>query len=31
MGVYIEDALADDEAAQGYVLTCQMRPKSEST
>lgn len=29
MGVYIEDALADDEAAQGYVLTCQMRPKSD--
>jgi benzoate/toluate 1,2-dioxygenase reductase subunit len=29
MGVYIEDALADDEAAAGYVLTCQMRPKSD--
>ncbi|HBB22739.1 MAG TPA: NADH oxidase, partial [Pseudomonas sp.] len=22
---YIEDALSEDEAAQGYVLTCQMR------
>lgn len=29
MGVYIEDALTDDEAAKGYVLTCQMRPKSD--
>ena len=29
MGVYIEDALTEDEAAQGYVLTCQMRPKSD--
>jgi benzoate/toluate 1,2-dioxygenase reductase component len=29
MGAYIEDALADDEAAKGYVLTCQMRPKSD--
>lgn len=29
MGVYIEDALAEDEAANGYVLTCQMRPKSD--
>ncbi len=29
MGVYIEDALAEDEAAKGYVLTCQMRPKSD--
>ncbi|MFS8037830.1 benzoate 1,2-dioxygenase electron transfer component BenC [Xanthobacter sp. AM11] len=28
-GDYIEDALAADEAAQGYVLTCQMRPKSD--
>ena len=26
MGDYIEDALADDEAANGYVLTCQMKP-----
>ena len=29
MGVYIEDALAEDEAAKGYVLTCQMTPKSD--
>lgn len=29
MGVYIEDALTEDEAAKGYVLTCQMRPKSD--
>ncbi len=29
MGVYIDDALADDEAAQGYVLTCQMQPRSD--
>ena len=29
MGDYIEDALADDEAANGYVLTCQMRPSSD--
>ena len=29
MGDYIEDALADDEAAAGYVLTCQMRPTSD--
>ncbi|MDD2546197.1 MAG: benzoate 1,2-dioxygenase electron transfer component BenC [Burkholderiaceae bacterium] len=29
MGEYIEDALTDDEAAQGYVLTCQMRAKSD--
>ena len=28
MGVYIEDALAEDEAANGYVLTCQMKPTS---
>lgn len=26
---YIEDALSDEEAAQGYVLTCQTRPKSD--
>jgi benzoate/toluate 1,2-dioxygenase reductase component len=29
MGVYIEDALAEDEAAKGFVLTCQMRPQSD--
>lgn len=29
MGVYIDDALTEDEAAKGYVLTCQMRPKSD--
>lgn len=28
-GDYIEDALTEDEAAEGYVLTCQMRPKSD--
>ncbi|ACM31237.1 benzoate 1,2-dioxygenase electron transfer component BenC [Rhizobium rhizogenes] len=29
MDAYIEDALTDEEASQGYVLTCQMRPKSD--
>jgi benzoate/toluate 1,2-dioxygenase reductase component len=29
LGVYIEDALAEDEAAKGYVLTCQMKPTSD--
>ena len=29
MGVYIEDALADDEAAAGYILTCQAKPTSD--
>lgn len=29
MGDYIEDALSDDEAEQGYVLTCQMRATSD--
>lgn len=29
MGVYVEDALTEDEAAQGFVLTCQMTPKSD--
>ncbi len=29
MGVYIDDALAEDEAAKGFVLTCQMKPKSD--
>lgn len=29
MGEYIEDALSEDEAAQGFVLTCQMRAQSD--
>ena len=29
LGVYIEDALAEDEAASGYVLTCQMKVTSD--
>jgi benzoate/toluate 1,2-dioxygenase reductase subunit len=29
LGDYIEDALADDEAAAGFVLTCQMKPTSD--
>lgn len=29
MGEYIDDALSEDEAEQGYVLTCQMRATSE--
>jgi benzoate/toluate 1,2-dioxygenase reductase component len=29
MGEYIDDALAEDEAAKGYVLTCQMKPTSD--
>ncbi|MDI9848865.1 benzoate 1,2-dioxygenase electron transfer component BenC [Rhodoblastus sp. 17X3] len=29
LGDYIEDALTEDEAATGYVLTCQMRPLSD--
>ena len=29
MGAYIEDALTEEEADNGYVLTCQMRPKSD--
>ena len=28
-GDYIEDALTDDEAAEGYGLACQMKPKSD--
>jgi benzoate/toluate 1,2-dioxygenase reductase subunit len=28
-GSYIEDALTDEEAAQGFGLACQMRPKSD--
>src|SRR5690349_17605311 len=28
-GSYIEDALTDDEAAAGFALACQMRPKSD--
>lgn len=28
-GSYIEDALTDDEAAQGFALACQMRPKTD--
>ena len=28
-GSYIEDALSDAEAAEGYCLTCQMRPRSD--
>jgi benzoate/toluate 1,2-dioxygenase reductase subunit len=28
-GNYLEDALSDDEAAQGYALACQMRPKAD--
>src|SRR3954465_8385 len=28
-GSYIEDALSDEEAAEGYVLACQMRPQSD--
>lgn len=29
LGDYIDDAMTEDEAAQGYVLTCQMRAKSD--
>ncbi|MCV2489857.1 benzoate 1,2-dioxygenase electron transfer component BenC [Geodermatophilus sp. YIM 151500] len=29
MGGYLEDALSDDEAGSGYVLTCSMRPRSD--
>ncbi|WP_454019990.1 benzoate 1,2-dioxygenase electron transfer component BenC [Azospirillum sp. Marseille-Q6669] len=28
-GDYIEDALSDEEAGEGYCLTCQMRPQSD--
>ncbi len=28
-GFYIEDALSEDEAAKGFVLTCQMKPTSD--
>lgn len=29
LGFYLEDAMTEDEAAQGMVLTCQMMPKSD--
>ena len=29
LGEYIEDAMSEDEAAAGYVLTCQMYPQSD--
>ncbi|WP_307824856.1 benzoate 1,2-dioxygenase electron transfer component BenC [Geodermatophilus bullaregiensis] len=29
MGGYLEDALSDDEAGSGYVLTCSMKPRSD--
>lgn len=29
LGVYIEDAMTEEEAANGYVLTCQMKPTSD--
>ena len=29
LGDYIEDALSQEEADQGYVLTCKMRPTSD--
>ena len=29
MGDYIDDALTEEEAGKGFVLTCQMRPKSD--
>lgn len=29
MGSYIEDALTEEEATQGYVLTCQMKPTAD--
>ena len=29
LGEYIEDALSEAEAAEGYILTCQMYPKSD--
>src|SRR3954462_5961465 len=28
-GSYIEDAMTEDEAAEGYVLACQMKPSSD--
>ncbi len=29
LGDYLEDAMTEEEAAQGYVLTCQMKPSSD--
>ena len=29
VGAYIDDALTEEEASQGYLLTCQTRPQSD--